>query len=75
MWYGRNIFRPYIAADLTAEQAKAYRIADNKSGEIAEWDMEILPIEISNINYTITTQRLKCYSFRISNFIVVNYLN
>jgi ParB-like chromosome segregation protein Spo0J len=26
----------HIATDLTAEQAKAYRIADNKSGEIAE---------------------------------------
>jgi DNA modification methylase len=39
----------HIATDLTAEQAKAYRIADNKTGDIAEWDMEILPIEISEL--------------------------
>jgi DNA modification methylase len=39
----------HIATDLTSEQAKAYRIADNKTGDIAEWDMEILPIEISEL--------------------------
>ncbi|MDR1493066.1 MAG: ParB N-terminal domain-containing protein [Planctomycetaceae bacterium] len=38
-----------VASDMTTEQAKAYRIADNKSGEIAEWDMEILPIEICEL--------------------------
>jgi DNA modification methylase len=39
----------HVATDLTPEQVKAYRIADNKSGEIAEWDMDILPIEISEL--------------------------
>jgi ParB-like chromosome segregation protein Spo0J len=39
----------HIATDLTPEQVKAYRIADNKTGDIAEWDMEILPIEISEL--------------------------
>ncbi len=37
----------HVAADLTPEQAKALRIADNKTGEIAEWDFELLPIELS----------------------------
>jgi hypothetical protein len=38
-----------VAADLTPEQAKAYRLADNKTGELAEWDMEILPVELSDL--------------------------
>ena len=39
----------HVATDLTPEQAKAYRITDNKTGDIADWDMEILPIEISEL--------------------------
>ena len=42
----------HVAVDLTPEQVRAYRIADNKSGEIAEWDMEILPIEIAELKET-----------------------
>ncbi|MEX0887446.1 MAG: ParB N-terminal domain-containing protein [Phycisphaeraceae bacterium] len=39
----------HVATDLTPEQIRAYRIADNKTGELAEWDMEILPIELSEL--------------------------
>ena len=39
----------HVVSDLTPEQVKAYRIADNKTGEIAEWDFEILPIELSEL--------------------------
>ena len=39
----------HVAVDLSPEQVKAYRITDNKSGELAEWDMEILPIELSEL--------------------------
>jgi DNA modification methylase len=39
----------HIATDLTPEQVRAYRIADNKTGELAEWDFEILPIEIAEL--------------------------
>ena len=39
----------HVANDLTPEQIQAYRIADNKTGEIAEWDFEILPIELSEL--------------------------
>jgi len=42
----------HVATDLTPEQVRAYRIADNKSGEIAEWDMQILPIELSELKAT-----------------------
>ena len=36
----------HVAKDLTLEQARAYRIADNKSSDIATWDMELLPLEL-----------------------------
>ncbi|MCD6364623.1 MAG: ParB N-terminal domain-containing protein [Planctomycetes bacterium] len=39
----------HVATDLTPEQVRAYRIADNKTGELAEWDLLILPIEISEL--------------------------
>ena len=42
----------HVATDLSPEQVRAYRLADNKSGEIAEWDMNILPIEISELKAT-----------------------
>ena len=38
-----------IAADLTPEQVQAYRIADNKTAEIAEWNYELLPLEIKEL--------------------------
>ena len=39
-----------VADDLTPEQAKAFRLADNKTGELAEWDMEKLDIELEGID-------------------------
>lgn len=38
-----------IADDLTEEQVKAFRLADNKVGEIAEWDYEMLQKELAEI--------------------------
>ena len=38
-----------IASDLSEEQIKAFRLVDNKVGEIAEWDTELLPLEIADI--------------------------
>ena len=39
-----------IANDLTPEQVKAFRLADNKVGEIASWDLDKLKLELENIN-------------------------
>ena len=39
-----------IADDLTEEQVKAFRLADNKVGEIAEWDFELLAEELQGID-------------------------
>jgi len=36
----------HVATDLTPAQAKAYRIADNATNELAEWDKLLLPIEL-----------------------------
>lgn len=38
-----------VADDLTEEQINAYRLADNKTGEKAEWDFELLNEEVNNI--------------------------
>ena len=38
-----------IADDLTEEQVKAFRLADNKVGELAEWDFDLLGDELDDI--------------------------
>ena len=38
-----------MADDLTEEQIKAFRIADNKTSELSEWDFERLYAEMSEI--------------------------
>lgn len=38
-----------IADDLTPEQIKAFRLADNKVGELAEWDVEKLTQELMGL--------------------------
>ena len=39
----------HVARDLTPEQIRAYRIADNKTAELAEWNLELLPIELAEL--------------------------
>lgn len=39
-----------VADDLTEEQVKAFRLADNKVGEIAEWDFNLLAEELQGID-------------------------
>lgn len=38
-----------VAADLSDEQARALRLADNKTGELANWDVTKLADEIADI--------------------------
>lgn len=38
-----------VAESLSDEQVKAYRLADNKTGELADWDLEMLTEELSGI--------------------------
>lgn len=39
----------HIARDLTPEQIRAYRIADNQTATIAEWDFDLLSIELTQL--------------------------
>lgn len=43
-----------IADDLTEEQVKAFRLADNKAGEIATWDDKKLDLELAGIDLDMT---------------------
>jgi len=38
-----------VADELTPEQIKAFRLVDNKTSEFAEWDVELLPLELADI--------------------------
>jgi hypothetical protein len=39
----------HVAADLTAIQVKALRLADNKTHELSDWDLELLPLELGEL--------------------------
>lgn len=47
---GFDVVPVIVAESLTEEGAKAYRLADNKTGEFAEWDFEKLNEEIAELN-------------------------
>lgn len=40
-----------VAANLTPDQVKAYRVADNSTGEVAVWDIPLLNAEIQGLDY------------------------
>ena len=47
----------HVAHDLSSEQIKAYRIADNKTAELSEWNYDLLPLELADLqacNYDLT---------------------
>lgn len=39
----------HVATDLTPEQIRAYRIADNKVSDLATWDLKLLPLELRDL--------------------------
>jgi len=39
----------HVVTDMTPAQVKAYRIADNQTNTLAEWDYELLPIELKDL--------------------------
>src|SRR5687768_66497 len=39
----------HVAEGLSEAQVKAYRLADNATNEIAEWDYKLLPIELAGL--------------------------
>ena len=47
---GLSVVPCVMADDLTAEQIKAYRLADNKTAELAEWDFNALEAELFELS-------------------------
>lgn len=43
-----------IADDLSEEQIKAFRLADNKVSEQSGWDLELLDLELQNLDIDMT---------------------
>ncbi len=39
----------HVAKDLSPEQIKAYRIADNQTATLAEWNYDLLPLELADL--------------------------
>jgi ParB-like chromosome segregation protein Spo0J len=39
----------HVATDLAPEQVKAYRIADNKTAELSDWNYDMLSIELGEL--------------------------
>ena len=40
---------PVVYADLPSAKVKAYRLADNKTAELADWDLDLLDLELGDI--------------------------
>lgn len=47
---GLEVVPCIVADDLTPEQIKAFRLADNKTGELASWDFEKLEEELAALS-------------------------
>src|SRR5688572_2478127 len=47
---GLELVPVHVATDLTPEQIRAYRIADNKTATLADWDFDLLPLELADLD-------------------------
>ena len=54
-----------VADDLTPDEVKAFRLADNKVGEIAEWDDEKLDVELLDLQ---DSELLETEDFTMEDF-------
>lgn len=54
-----------IADDLSPEQIQAFRLADNKTAELADWDFDILSVELSKL----TDIDMSMFSFNLDDFV------
>ena len=48
---GRDSAECIIRNDLSEEQKRKYRLLDNKTGEIAEWDFDMLADELERLDF------------------------
>lgn len=57
-----------IAENLTEEQSKMFRIVDNRSAEIAEWDEELLQIELTQLQEVVDAPKLEDLGLTLEDF-------
>ena len=43
---GLKVVPVHVAMDMSPEQIRAYRIADNQTSTLSDWDQELLPVEL-----------------------------
>ena len=48
---GRKEAEVMIVSGLTEEQKKKYRLLDNKTNELASWDIDLLEIELEDLDF------------------------
>jgi hypothetical protein len=51
--------------DLTDEQVKALRLVDNKTGELAEWDWNVLEKELAELEFEFGSEKLESMGFEL----------
>src|SRR5437868_10054581 len=44
---GLDMVPVHVAVGLTPAQTKAYRLADNQTASLAQWDYDLLPLELA----------------------------
>jgi DNA modification methylase len=49
IWLGLKKVPVHIARGLSPAQVKAYRLADNQTSQLSEWDQDRLPIELAEL--------------------------
>ena len=59
-----------VASDLNEEQAKAYRLADNKTNELAEWDFQLLSEELEGLEMDMEQFGFEMPDFTVDNEVV-----
>lgn len=57
-----------VADDLSPVQVKAFRLADNKTGEMAEWDFEKLEIELKELEEEMQELSMLDFGFDMKKF-------
>lgn len=60
---GMDVVPCVMAEDLSDEQIKAFRLADNKTGELATWDFEKLDLELQEL----TSFDMEDFGFELSD--------
>lgn len=48
---GREVVECIVKDGLTEEQKKKYRLLDNKTNELAEWDLDLLAFELDGLDF------------------------